>query len=57
MAGQISIRDTQTETRVFSKRAVLAAVVVVLAACGPGSYTHLTLPTILRVSESVFPSS
>lgn len=34
MAGQISIRDTQTETRVFSKRAVLAAVVVMLAACG-----------------------
>ncbi len=31
MAGQLSIRDTLTETRVFSKRAVLAAVVVVLA--------------------------
>ena len=42
MAGQISIRDTQTETRVFSKRAVLAAVVVALAAAGLlARYFHL----------------
>lgn len=42
MAGQISIRDTQTETRVFSKRAVLAVVLVVLATAGLlARYFHL----------------
>ena len=42
MAGQISIRDTLTETRVFSKRAVLAVLVVVLATAGLlARYFHL----------------
>ncbi len=42
MASPISIRDTQTETRVFSKRAVLAAVLVALAAAGLlARYFHL----------------
>jgi penicillin-binding protein 2 len=42
VAGQISIRDTLTETRVFSKRAVLAVLVVVLATAGLlARYFHL----------------
>ena len=42
MPNPISIRDTQTETRVFSKRAVLAAIIVVLAAGGLlARYFHL----------------
>lgn len=42
MAGQISIRDTLTETRVFSKRAVMAVLVVVLATAGLlARYFHL----------------
>ena len=42
MAGQISIRDTLTETRVFSKRAVLAVLVVVLSTAGLlARYFHL----------------
>lgn len=42
MPSPISIRDTQTETRVFSKRAVLAAVLVVIATGGLlARYFHL----------------
>ena len=42
MAEQLSIRDTLTETRVFSKRAVVATVLVVLAlAALLGRYFHL----------------
>ena len=42
MPSPISIRDTQTETRVFSKRAVLAAIIVALAAGGLlARYFHL----------------
>ena len=42
MAEQLSIRDTLTETRVFSKRAVVATVLVVLAVAALlGRYFHL----------------